>query len=100
MIEDPNLTCQILEYFAQDEVKFPANKTVEYDLTEAFPKVELLRLKYHVQCDKENELLITDIHENPLLSGMDYTFGPISGLTSKGSDYVRGCRSRYLDEAH
>ena len=28
MIEDPDLTHRILEYFASDDVKFPANKTV------------------------------------------------------------------------
>ena len=40
MIEDPNLTRQILEYFAQDDVAFPANKTVRDDLTRTFPDDE------------------------------------------------------------
>ena len=99
MIEDPDLTRQILEYFAQDDVEFPANKTVEDDLTEAFPKVELSRLKYHVMCAKENDLLIANIRENPMMDGTEFVFGFISGLTAKGSEYVRGSRSKYWDEA-
>ena len=75
MIEDPDLTRQILEYFAQDDVEFPANKTVEDDLTEAFPKVELSRLKYHVMCAKENDLLIANIRENPMMDGTEFVFG-------------------------
>ena len=29
MIEDPEITLEVLLYFARDEVPFPANKTVE-----------------------------------------------------------------------
>ncbi len=99
MIEDPNLTRQILEYFAQEDVTFPANKMVEDDLTEAFPNDELSRLEYHVMCAKENGLLIVDIRENPMMDGTVFVFGFISGLTAKGSEYVRGSRSKYWAEA-
>ena len=99
MIEDPNLTRQILEYFAQDDVKFPANKTVGDDLTRAFPDHELSHLEYHVMCAKENELLIVDIRKVQIRDGTEFVFGSISGLTAKGGEYVRGSRSQYWGEA-
>jgi len=99
MIEDPNFTRQILEYFAQNNVKFPANKTVGDDLTREFPDHELSHLKYHVMCAKENELLIVNIWEAQIRDGTEFVFGSISGLTAKGGEYVRGSRSKYWDKA-
>ena len=100
MIEDPKLTRQILEYLAQDDVPYPANKTVEDDLTIALPGEELSRLEYHVVCAKENGLLTVDIRENPMMDGPEFILGFISGLTPKGGEYVRGSRSKYWDEAY
>ena len=99
MIEDPNLTRQILEYFAQDDVKFPANKSVKDDLTREFPDHELSHLEYHVMCAKKNGFLIVDIREVQIRDGTEFVFGSISGLTAKGGEYVRGSRSKYWDEA-
>ena len=48
MIEDPKLTRDILEYFAQEEVGFPANVMVQQELADAFPDHELPILQYHV----------------------------------------------------
>ena len=98
MIEDPELTRRILEYFASDEVKFPANKRVE-ELAEAFPEVDFSRLKYHVRCAGENGLLIVNIREQSTFSSVHVIFGFISGLTAKGGDYVRGSRSKFWNEA-
>ena len=100
MIEDPKLTRRILEYFAQDDVPFPANATVADDLTSAFPDEKLSRLEYHVMCAEENELLIVNTRENSMMDGTEFVFGFISGLTAKGGEYVRGSRSKYWDEAY
>ena len=100
MIEDPEFTRQILEYFASDDVDFPANKTVEDDLVKAFggyPNIS--KIEYHVMCAYENELLIGDYQEVRSFEGVTYNFGFINGLTAKGGDYVRDSRSKYWNEA-
>jgi len=99
MIEDPNLTRRILEYFASDDVKFPANKRVEELKAEAFSEVDLSRLKYHVKCAAENGLLTVSIREHSSFQGVHFVFGYISGLTAAGGEFVRGSRSKYWDEA-
>ena len=80
MIENPNLTRRILEYFASDDVKFPANKRVEELKAEAFPEVDLSCLKYHVKCAEENGLLTVTITEQATQQHVYFIFGYISGL--------------------
>ena len=99
MIEDPNLTRRILEYFASDDVEFPANKTVEELKAEVFPEVDLARVTYHVKCAAENGLLTVSIREESTFQSVYFVFGYISGLTATGGEYVRGSRSKYWDEA-
>ena len=98
MIEDPKLTREILEYFAQDNVGFPADKTIE-DLKEAFPGDEPSRLEYHVVCALENGLLMGEFSQTKTYSRVFFTVGFISGLTSKGGDYVRESRSKFWKDA-
>ena len=56
MIENPELTRKILEYFASDEIRFPANKTLD-DLKSEFSDEELDVLAYHVSCAHERRAI-------------------------------------------
>ena len=100
MIEDPEFTREILEYFASDDVDFPANKTVQKDLVKAFGSYSnRSRIQYHLMCAYDNELLRGDFKEIKTMQGVQYNFGYIAGLTAKGGDYIRDSRSKFWGEA-
>ncbi len=87
MIEDPVTTLKILEYFARDEVGFPANVTLN-ELMEAFPKLDRQELMYHTICAIENELLIGNYRKTTTSQGVAYNVGFLDGILHKGSEYV------------
>ena len=98
MIEDPNLTRKILEYFAQDNIPYPANATYN-ELCSIFKEENPERISYHLVCAKQNGLLTVSYTEKEMLDGVLLTFNYISGLTAKGSDYVRYSRTSLWNEA-
>ncbi len=99
MIEDPNLTRKILEHFAQDDVGFPANITLE-GLCNVFGDIEPDKVAYHLLCAAENHLLLVDYNKTDTLGGKShFTFGPISGLTPEESEYVHYSRTTLWDTA-
>lgn len=92
MIEDPKLTLKILEYFARDDVTFPANVLVD-GLANEFPDVDQNRFEYHVVCAIENDLLMGHFTCTETFDGVQLSFGHLSGLTPRGGDYVRDSRT-------
>ena len=104
MIENPEFTRQILEYFASSDVGFPANVQVQ-DLAERFqdkisPDVnDLEYVSHHVICACQNDLLTAAWKRQEMLDGVVHTVGYIDGLTAKGGDYVRNSKSKYWQKA-
>ena len=98
MIEDPDLTRRILEYFAWDDVGFPADKTVQ-DLVDMFPEADEPCLVYHVMCASQQDLLLATWSKAETLDGITYTIGFISGLSAKGGNCVRDARSKFWQKA-
>ena len=98
MIEDPDLTRRILEYFAGADVGFPADKTVQ-DLVDIFPEADKPCLDYHVMCASQQDLLEATWSKTETLDGITYTISFISGLTAKGGNYVRDARSKFWQKA-
>ena len=100
MIEDTELTRKILEYFASDDISFPADVIVESHLTKEFPEISLEVLQYHVICAIDCGLLHGTYKRTPTLSdGVLITIGYIDGLTSSGGDYVKQSRTSHLKTA-
>ena len=98
VIEEPNLTCEILEYFASDEVSYPANKTIE-DLRSFFPGRSAACLSYHVLCAEEVGLLHAAITKKSSYGGVSLTIGYIDGLSPKGGDYVKQSKTKFWGQA-
>lgn len=98
MIEDPNFTRDILEFFARDEISFPANIQVE-DLQREFPDKDLPVIEYHVMCALDSELLMGDYSETRTFDGVIVMIGYINGLTPRGGDYVRDSRTEFWERA-
>ena len=99
MIENPELTRKILEYFASDEIRFPANKTLD-DLKSEFSDEELDVLAYHVSCAHEEGLLEVGLTKTSTLSdGELITVGWITGLTQPGGEYVRHSQTKFWNQA-
>lgn len=99
MIEDPDLTRRILEYFANDAIDFPANVQVEQHLSAEFPEIGVSSLQYHVVCAIENGLLRGDVERTSMLEGVIVTIGYIDGLSAKGGNYVRNSRTTFWRQA-
>ena len=98
MIEDPELTLEILRYFAQGDIGFPANKS-DYDVHEAFQDKSFDEIQYHLYCALEAGLLHgKDPNECRIVAarGVGYSFGNIDGLTPLGGEYVRNAKSFWL----
>ena len=98
MIEDPKLTLKILEYFARDDVTFPANVLVG-DLASEFPDVDGSRFEYHVVCAIDNDLLIGRFTYTETFDRVHLTLGYLSGLTPRGGNYVKDSRTGLWDRA-
>ena len=100
MLEDPKITRDILEYFARDDVGFPANVMIQRELADAFPQHDLSVLRHHVFCAFKSDLLMVASHDvQDRHDGVDIRFGHIIGLTAKGGNYVRDARTTFLDKA-
>ena len=99
MIEDVELTRKVLEFFAKEDVPFPANVTID-NLSDHFPNEDPGRLNYHVMCAAENELLIVpEMNRVSTLKSATYVIGRIDGLTVKGGDYVKHSRTKFWQQA-
>ena len=98
MIEDPELTRKILEYFAQDSVPYPANVTFD-DLCAVFNKEDPERISYHLLCAAKTNLLEVPYKETHTGDGVLLTFDYISGLTPEGGEYVQHSRTSLWDKA-
>ncbi len=94
MIEDVELTRKILEYFAQEDIGFPANVTLE-ELCGIFNDRNEDEISYHLVCAEESGLLTADYTVTKTFDGHILTFGYISGLTAQGGDYVRYSQSHW-----
>ena len=98
MIEDPNLTRQILEYFARDDVGYSANKTVD-DIATEFHDIGFRSLEYHVLSAGDSNLLKIRTRETSVFAGVTRTVVSISGLTDEGRDCVRDARGGSWEHA-
>jgi len=94
MIENPKLTLKILQYFAKDEIPYPANLRIE-DIYEEFPEEDRNDLNYSVNCAIRYKLLDGDIIETSTLDGKFIAIGGLYGLSPQGGEYVRDARKHY-----
>ena len=99
IIENPEFTKEILEYFARDEIGFPANETYRTLHKNVFPEKSEAELLYHLSCCFDNGLLHGELLRSKALDGNYLGTGYIDGLTAKGGDYVRNSQTRYWDQA-
>ena len=98
MVERPELTRKILEYFASDDIGFPANIYVS-DLQDVFPGEDHDVLAYHVWCAGDAGLLLVNMQITHGLDGVQIGSGPLTGLTALGQEYVKLCQAGYWDGA-
>ena len=98
MIEDPQLTLKILEYFAREDVGWPANKTFQ-DVSKMFPEESGERIQYHIICAIEGGLLKGTYRRTSTFQGVHYSVGTLDGLTKVGGDYVRKADSPLWNQA-
>ena len=88
MIEDPNLTLDILKIFAEPNTPWPANLS-DKDITNRFTDVSKETIEYHLICAIDSGLLRGNYSRNASYGGTFYTFGWLEGLTVEGGEYVR-----------
>ncbi|MCY4262482.1 MAG: hypothetical protein OXC97_04105 [Candidatus Dadabacteria bacterium] len=98
VIEDPKFTLKILEYFAQDDIGFPANLSAN-DLKAVFPEKKLQELVYHLFCCHKNDLLMLNVIESHHVNGAEYMIDLIDGLSPRGGEYFRNSQTKYWDRA-
>ena len=98
MIEDPQLTLKILQYFAQEEVGWPANKTFQ-DVSKMFPEESHERIQYHIICAIDGGLLKGTYRRTSTFQGVRYSVGILDGLSKVGGDYVRKASSPLWNQA-
>ena len=98
MIENPKFTLEILKYFAREDIRFPANVSVE-DLQNVFPQKKRDEIIYHLVCCHKNDLLILNLIHVQQHDGVQYIIDLIDGLSPRGGEYLRNSRSKYWDKA-
>ena len=101
MVERPELTRYILEYFARDDVGFPADKYIS-DLQAAFPDEDPDTLSYHVWCAGDADLLLVNMTMTHGLDGVRIGAGVLTGLTASGQGWpgaLLGSRSEGHEES-
>lgn len=98
MIEDPKLTLDILKYFADDNVGFPAHVDSN-DLLDSYPQINKETLDYHLMCAIDNELLVGEYKIVTAFERSSLQIGILEGLTPKGGDYVRDSDSNLWEKA-
>ena len=99
MIEDPNITLDILKYFASDEISWPANLD-DRQIKNHFKNIPHRTVDYHLICAIDSELLRGAYTRHAVAGGAFYTFGRIDGLTVEGGEYVRNAAgSKVWDRA-
>ncbi len=94
MIEKPDLTLEILRYFAKDEVPYPANLQVS-DIYAAFPGKDQCDVDYSIICAIQTGLLVGDYQEIKAFEGSSLVIGFLSGLSPSGGEYVRHAGNHY-----
>lgn len=99
MIEKPDLTLEILRYFAKDEVPYPANLQVS-DVYAEFPDKDQRDVAYSIICAIQTELLVGDYKEIKAFEGSSLVIGFLSGLSQRGGEYVRNATANnHYDKA-
>ena len=89
MIEDPKFTLKLLQFFAQENIPWPANLTVtEVQQHFATQSIGRDKVEYHLICAIELKLLHGFYNRTSTFDGAVYTFSYIDGLTVEGSNYV------------
>ena len=94
MIEKPDLTLEILRYFAKDEIPYPANLRAS-DIYAEFPDTNQRDVDYSIICSIQNGLLVGNYQEIERLDGSSLTIGFLSGLSQSGGEYVRHADKYY-----
>lgn len=94
MIEKPDLTLNILRYFAREDVDYPSN-LADSDLYQVFPEEDPASIKYSLLCAIRNGLLDGNVIDTSTSEGQDYMIAPISGLSPQGGEYVRNAERHY-----
>lgn len=88
MIENPNLTLDILKIFAETGTPWPANLSAA-DIKNRFQNVSWDTIEYHLICAIDSKLLHGNYSTNVAFDGTIYTVGWLDGLTVGGNEYVR-----------
>ncbi|MDD9999610.1 MAG: hypothetical protein OXQ89_17870 [Rhodospirillaceae bacterium] len=88
MTEDPRLTREILKFFTREEIRYPADVTIE-QVVEAFPKVNSQKVKDHIRLAINENLLDAEIREIRTFGGGGVVISRIAGMTSAGREYLK-----------
>ena len=94
VIENTELTLNILRHFARDDVPYPSNPTPR-DLHAVFRDQKPADIDYSVICAIEAELLDGEIRPVSLLAAREIMIPYMDGLSQKGGEYVRHSASHY-----
>ncbi len=88
MIEDYELSLELLRYFARPDVNFPSNKTIDH-LKMVFPDRPEDQLVYHLKHCIDLRLLDGKYLEIPGYGDRQIIFQKLTGLSVKGDQYVQ-----------
>lgn len=94
MIENTELTLNILRHFARDDVPYPSNLQTS-DLHAAFPEQGQADIDYSVICSIQSGLLDGGTLDESTLDGREIIISHMDGLSQKGGEYVRNAASQY-----
>lgn len=94
MIENPELTLNLLRHFARDDVPYPSNLEPA-DLYAAFPDQNPADIDYSVICAIQSGLLDGDILDASTFDGRNIFISHMDGLSQAGGEYVRHAASQY-----
>ncbi len=101
MLENVDLSYQILQHLGKDETPFPANLKIE-DIVELFPEYKEQEVLYSLYCCSDAGLLFSDeikCFPNQMKRGSKLPFvgGLIYGLSAKGCELYRNCKNYYSE---
>ncbi len=94
MIENTELTLNILRHFARDDVPYPSNLCPS-DLYAAFPNHDQANIDYSVICSIQAGLLDGGTLDASTLEGRSIIISYMDGLSQEGGEYVRNAASQY-----
>ena len=94
MIEKPELTLNILQHFARDDVPYPSNLDPT-DLHAAFSDQKPADIDYSIICAIQAGLLDGNISDASTMEGRNIVISSMDGLSQQGGEYVRNAEKHY-----